>query len=137
MVEPVNRGDSIDKTRARPVDLSLLRMRLPISGIVSIVHRITGVFLLLCIPVLIYTLQRSLSGADEFHQLAAMAASPPGRVFTIILLLVFMQHFFSGIRHLLLDLHIGMARQQSRRSAWATFIATFLVALAIGIGVLL
>ncbi|MEJ2620711.1 MAG: succinate dehydrogenase, cytochrome b556 subunit, partial [Candidatus Thiodiazotropha sp.] len=40
-------------TKPRPVFLNLLKIRLPIAGIMSIIHRATGVVMVLSIPLLI------------------------------------------------------------------------------------
>jgi succinate dehydrogenase / fumarate reductase cytochrome b subunit len=131
----VNNNNATGNVRARTVDLPLLGIRLPASGVVSIVHRLTGVLLVILIPFLVYGLQVSLSGADGFREISRWADRVPVRIFLGIVILILAQHFFSGIRHLLLDLHVGMTRNASRRTAWASFAATAIVALVLCLGV--
>jgi succinate dehydrogenase / fumarate reductase cytochrome b subunit len=109
------------------VDLPLHKLRLPISGIVSIVHRVTGVALVLLIPVALYLLEQSLRGPAEFERVRQLLASAPSRFGLALVALMLVQHFFSGLRHLLLDLNIGVARSAARRSAWLTLIASAVV----------
>lgn len=121
------------KNNARPVFLNLFQIRLPIGGVVSILHRITGVFLVLTLPALLYGLQQSLSGPAEYAAVTAKLSGPWARALLLLLLWVFAQHFFSGIRHLLLDLDIGMEKKSARRLAWLTLAASGLIVLLLGL----
>ena len=51
------------QTDQRPVFLNLLQIRLPLGGVLSILHRVSGVLLVLAIPIFVYFLQ--LLGGDE------------------------------------------------------------------------
>lgn len=137
MPHVVNNNNPAGESRARTVDLPLLKIRLPASGIVSIVHRVTGVILAILIPFLVYGLQVSLSGAAGFHEISRWTDRIPVRVFLALVILILAQHFFSGIRHLLMDLHVGLSRSAARNSAWATFAATLVVAAVLYLGVFL
>ncbi len=109
---------------SRPVFLNLFRIRLPIGGIVSILHRVTGVLLVLSIPLLLYLLQQSLADAATFAALTATLRPPGAKLLTLLAVALLAQHFFSGLRHLLLDLDIGTGKAAARRLAWLTFAAT-------------
>ncbi len=107
----------------RPVYLNLLKIRLPIGGVVSIAHRITGVLLVLLTPLAVYLLQQSLQSEAAFERTRALLDSTAGRAGVLVVLWMFAQHFFSGVRHLLLDIHIGVERHAARRGAWLTLVA--------------
>lgn len=113
----------------RPRNLGVFHMRLPIGAWVSIVHRMTGVLLVLAIPALLYGLTLSLTSATDFTRVVALMHRPTAHLISALMLWVFAQHFFSGIRHLLLDLDIGVDRRAARRSAAAVFVAAPIVAL--------
>ncbi len=107
----------------RPKYLNLLQIKLPITGIVSIGHRASGVFLLLSIPVWLYLLDLSL-GSEQGYQQAQEITD--GFLFTLLAIIVFwslMHHFFAGIRFLLLDLDIGIEKEVAFKFAKAVFIA--------------
>jgi succinate dehydrogenase / fumarate reductase cytochrome b subunit len=108
--------------RTRPLSLGIFHMRLPVSGWVSIFHRVTGVLLVLALPAVLYLLQQSLASADRFDHLASWFAGPVGRVVSLLLAWLFIQHLLSGIRHLLLDLDIGIEREAARASAVVVFV---------------
>jgi succinate dehydrogenase / fumarate reductase cytochrome b subunit len=117
----------------RPVYLNLLRIRLPVTGVLSILHRITGVLLVLLIPLLLAGLQRSLEDPQFFEQLRLISGAPAGRILAGAVLWLLAQHFYSGIRHLLLDLDVGIDRLAARRSAWLAFVAAGLTVLLVGV----
>jgi succinate dehydrogenase / fumarate reductase cytochrome b subunit len=48
----------------------------------------------------------------------------------------FALHFFAGIRHLLLDIDVGIDRPSARRSAWLVVGVTALVVVVAGVGLL-
>ena len=123
----------MEKNKTRPVFLNLFQIRLPIGGVVSILHRATGVFLVLALPWLLYGLQQSLSGPVEYAAIMTRLSTLPVRILMLVLLWMFTQHFFSGIRHLLLDLDLGMEKHAARRLAWLTLAASALVLMLAGI----
>lgn len=104
---------------SRPVDLPLLKIRLPIGGIVSIIHRVTGVLLVLALPLATYWLDKSLASQAGFESVGRSINSVWIKILALLLFALFVQHLISGIRHLLLDLHIGIGKAPARFSAWA------------------
>ncbi|MGW8246999.1 MAG: succinate dehydrogenase, cytochrome b556 subunit [Acidiferrobacterales bacterium] len=113
----------------RPVDLPLLKIRLPIGGVISIIHRVTGALLVLVLPLVTYWIDRSLDSPQGFDETVKFLASPVAKLVTVLILVIFIQHLVSGIRHLLLDLQIGMNRAAARKSAWAVPILTLVLTL--------
>jgi len=116
----------------RPVYLNLFKIRQPIGAIVSITHRITGVLLVLALIPALSLLQRSLVGPDEYANALAWLKSPTGRVIVLAVAWLFAQHFFSGIRHLLLDIDVCAERKCARAAAWLTFAASIVTVLILG-----
>jgi succinate dehydrogenase / fumarate reductase, cytochrome b subunit len=114
----------MSKSVKRPVYLNLLQIRLPIGGLVSIVHRITGAVMALLIPVALWALQASLQGPERFARVQALASSPLGRVAVLLALWVLVQHLYSGIRHLLIDIDVGVELPTARASGWLTLVAS-------------
>ncbi len=111
----------------RPRFLNLWQIKLPLTGMVSILHRISGVFLLLLFPFLLYLLQLSLSSVDGFSLAAAIVASWPARLIGWLLLWLFAHHLFAGLRILLIDLERGSELIAARRSARLVMVAALLV----------
>lgn len=117
-------------TRATPpVFLNLLQIRLPVAGVGSILHRITGFALVLLLPCLLWLLQVSLRDPTGFDQARALLGGGLGQTLLLLILWGFSHHLLMGLRHLLLDLHIGLQRPDYRYSAWAVMLAAPLLAL--------
>jgi succinate dehydrogenase / fumarate reductase, cytochrome b subunit len=104
--------------KPRPVYLDLKAIRLPLPGIVSILHRISGAGLfLLGIPLGLLALQASLAAPESFAALKSVFANPLVKLVTIGFCWAYLHHFCAGIRFLLLDLHIGDELPAARRSS--------------------
>jgi len=113
----------------RPVFLNLLRIRLPVTGWVSILHRLSGALLFLAFPLGVWALSVSLSGEAGFRLMAGCAAHPLARLVLVVLLWAFAQHFLAGLRHLALDVHWGVGLRRARQSSVAVLLASGLFAL--------
>jgi len=112
----------------RPIFLDLRRIKLPIGGWVSILHRLSGILLVLAIPAGALLLHQALSGPDGFAASAAVLAHPLVRLALGVLVWGLLHHLLAGIRYLLLDLGLGLARPSARRSAWAALLGALAAA---------
>ena len=109
----------------RPKHLNLLKIRLPITGIASINHRISGLILFLAIPVSLYLLQLSLSSEDGYAEMLTCLSSPLFKLALVLLTWSFVHHLLAGFRFLLIDQNIGISLAPARKSAW--FVVLFAV----------
>lgn len=91
--------------RNRPKNLNLFTIRLPINALVSILHRATGCILFLILPLLLGTLQLSLSSAEHYQTAVSILHSPFSKLMLLGLAWAFFHHFFAGVRHLAMDVH--------------------------------
>ena len=121
-------------TTKRPVYLDLFRIRLPVAGFMSIVHRVTGVVMVLATPVLIYLLTLSLNDAEGFAAVAGFLSGVTGRLLLFVGLWSLLHHLFAGIRYLLIDVDIGVEKPVFRRTAWVVLIAAPLIAAVVAGG---
>ena len=122
---------TIKKDRPKYIDLS--RIKLPITGVVSIIHRLSGIFLVISIPIWLYLLDLSLSGESGFVQVAHMAESLLFKVLVIIAFWALAHHFFAGIRFLLFDIDVGVEKASAILAAKLVFVAEVaLMAVIIG-----
>jgi succinate dehydrogenase / fumarate reductase cytochrome b subunit len=110
-------------TDGRPIYLNLFKIKLPITGLISISHRITGVLLFLAIPIAAYLFERSLSDEAGFEAAVAVLSSPWLLPVYLIIVWSMAHHLIAGLRYLLIDVHIGVDKQSATRSAWITLIA--------------
>ena len=116
----------------RPVNLNLATFRFPLAAIVSILHRITGIVLLFGVGYLTYLLNLTLKSPESFDWVFNAVRTTYHGVLVWVVLSAVAYHFFAGIRHLLLDFHIGDSLPVSRKSSWVVLIMS--VAASIGLG---
>lgn len=115
--------------KSRPVFLELWRIRLPIPGVVSILHRISGILMVLAIPVFAVLFAQALSGTEGFASVADWAGSALGRLVLLLLGWSLLHHLIAGIRYLALDLGWGLDRPTARMTAWTTLYAALALTL--------
>ena len=122
-----------DLTRpARPIYRNIninqiVAYRLPAAGIVSILHRISGFLLFLLLPFVLYLFDRSLTSVGTFNAFKAFTSHWYVKVVILVLIWSYLQHFVAGIRHLFMDVHLGLEKNSTNRSALAVFIVSSLL----------
>jgi succinate dehydrogenase / fumarate reductase cytochrome b subunit len=113
----------------------LLTYRLPLPGVVSIMHRISGAAMFLMLPLLLWLFDLSLMSELSFERLRGITANFFFKLLLVFLIWGFIHHFVAGIRYLLLDLHIGIDLKSARASAIAVYAVslplTFIAALKV------
>lgn len=114
----------------RPVYMELSKIRLPLPGLVSILHRISGVLLFLSFPLLLMVLQSSLRSIETYTRLAGLLHHPLSRLALLVLAWAALHHICSGIRCLMIDLNFGGRLAQARVSSlWVLAVSLALTAL--------
>ena len=121
-------------TDNRPVYLNLLKIRLPLAGIVSFAHRVSGVLLFLFLPCSVYLLDLSVQSEESFASVQQMMTQPLMLLVQLLVLWSIAHHFFAGIRFLLIDAEIGVEKSQARLGAWLVFLAEAVTILLIIVG---
>ena len=99
----------------------LLTYRLPLPGLVSIMHRISGAVLFLALPLLLWLFDLSLMSELSFERLRGIASNFFFKLLLVFLIWGFLHHLVAGIRYLLLDLHIGINLKPARTSAMVVY----------------
>ena len=118
--------------QSRPKNLNLMTIRFPLPAIVSILHRITGVLLFLLIPILLWSLDYSLS-LYGFDSLQKWFGHFYVKVFLWLCLIPFCFHLIAGVRHLLSDIHIGDTLKGGRTGSIGVFILSILFVILVGV----
>lgn len=115
------------KRNQRPVFLDITRIDMPVTAVISIAHRITGVLFFLLIPVLIYMFGLSLSSQEGYDRVLNVLGHWVVRLILVALLWGFAHHLLAGIRYLLIDIDIGVSRDLSRLTAWCVAVGGIVV----------
>lgn len=119
--------------KPRPKHLNLMQIRLPVPGIISIMHRVSGAVLFLLIPLLLWLFQASLESVESFTVFRAVVAHPLMKLLLLGLLWGYLHHLLAGLRHLFLDLHIGLEIETARLTSFIVLFAGILLTLAVGV----
>lgn len=121
------------KKRERPVYrnigfVQLANYRLPIPGIASIVHRITGIALFVCMLFILAMLQMSLKSEAGFEAFRNIIwANPIAKVVLLGLLFAIVFHMIAGLRHMVQDSTAWMDLSAARNSAYGVFALSVVV----------
>lgn len=108
----------------------LVNYRLPLAGLISILHRVSGAILFLLLPLVLYLLDQSLVSENTFAAMRGFTSNWFVKLIILGLSWAFLHHFFAGVRHLGMDSHMGLEKQSSRRSSAAVLaVSLFLTAL--------
>ncbi|CAH1903721.1 Succinate dehydrogenase cytochrome b-556 subunit [Candidatus Nitrotoga sp. HW29] len=117
----------------RPIHIDLRLIKLPLPGLVSILHRVSGLLLFLTLPLFLKMLQYSLFSIETYTQLVATLRHPLSRLILIGLLWAFLHHLCAGIRYLAVDMHIGVGLTQARASSKLVLFVSLGLTLLIGV----
>ena len=120
-------------SKGRPKYLDLFKIRLPVPGLVSILHRISGFALFLFLPFLLWLFQSSLSSSESYVRYRAAFASPLVKLILIGLLWAFLHHLLAGLRFLALDLHYGTDLPTARATSWVVLVTAIVVSVIVGV----
>ncbi len=117
----------------------IVSYRLPPAGIVSILHRISGMLMFLLLPFVIWMLDTSLSteiSFDVFKNAFVAGLGPiPGVLVKLVALALiwgYLHHFIAGVRHLWMDATHSVSKEQGHSSAVLTLASSVLLTLALG-----
>lgn len=117
----------------RPVNLDLTQFKFPITAIVSILHRLSGVVLFLAIPLGLCYLSYSLVSPESFLAVKASLSSFWGWLVTWIILSAVLYHLLAGVRHLCMDMGWGETIGAAKRSAIGMLVIFTLLAVMAGV----
>jgi succinate dehydrogenase / fumarate reductase cytochrome b subunit len=116
----------------RPKYLNLFQIKLPMPGIISIMHRVSGAVLFFALPVLLYGLQQSLVSFGAFNDMRIFFSNWLVKLIVLGLFWGFFHHLCAGIRYLALDLDIGVDLAAARASSYWVFAGGIVLTLLMG-----
>jgi succinate dehydrogenase / fumarate reductase cytochrome b subunit len=122
---------SMAHEKKRPKFLNLFRIHLPVAGVTSIAHRVSGAVMFLAIPLLIYLFSLSVKSPHSYQQALGILDSHYSRIILTILAWAFVHHLLAGIRFLLIDVELGAELPTARKTAWLVNIGGALVFLVL------
>ena len=116
-----------------------LGYRLPLAGIVSILHRASGGLMFVLMPFIIWMFEKSVTSEISYSQFSSVFAAGvgflPGWFFKLVALALiwgFLHHFIAGVRHLWMDATHAVTKEFGRQSAAFTLVVSVVLTLALG-----
>ena len=114
----------------RPVNLNLLTISLPIIGMSSILHRISGLAVFFSFPLVVWLFSISLKSEESFMFLSSLyQESILLKLIGYLVLLAFTYHLLAGFKKLMSDAFgVGETLESGRALSWLVFVITFIFA---------
>jgi succinate dehydrogenase / fumarate reductase cytochrome b subunit len=113
--------------------------RLPLAGLVSILHRVSGAIMFLLMPFIIWMFDNSISSEISFAKFKSTfnlgMLGVPGVLWKLValaLIWAYLHHFIAGVRHLWMDTHHEAVSKEFGKSS-----AAFTLAVSIGLTIVL
>ena len=120
------------KNDHRPVNINLLKIKLPISALTSITHRLAGMYIFfITYPLSVYLFFLASTNQENFTYLTNMLINSSYlATFVAFSFLVLWYHILTGVRHLIMDMHIGESLQASKVSSMFVLCIWFISVIA-------
>ena len=119
--------------------LDALGYRLPLAGVVSILHRASGLVMFILLPFIIWMFDTSLTSEITYSQFTSVFTSGTGflpgwfyKLVALALIWAFLHHSIAGLRHLWMDATHAVTLQFGRSSAMFTLVVSVALTLALG-----
>jgi len=119
----------------RPTNLTLNDLRtikLPITAVTSLLHRISGVILFLAIPTILWLLSNALSEAGDYNQLLNHLNLPLAKFVSWIILCSLSYHIVAGIRHLFMDMGFAESMQAAKSTSTLVLVIAIIMSASWG-----
>jgi succinate dehydrogenase / fumarate reductase cytochrome b subunit len=120
--------------KERPVYISVspFKFSFPFTALASIAHRVTGVLLFLGIGYLLWLLSLGLESEAGFAQAEASLAAPFAKIVLWAVLSMLIYHILAGVKHLLLDFHVGDTFEAATAATYAVVGLSAVLAIVTG-----
>lgn len=123
MSEAVREAPKKERPEFRNIHVTeLSNYRMPLASIVSILHRISGFMMFALLPFVLYLLEQSLRSEISFAYYQGIVSHPLVKLIILALVWGYMHHFSAGVRHLVMDAHIGLDKDSARKSSVAVLV---------------
>ena len=119
--------------KARPMYLNLFVISFPITAISSICHRISGIWIFVCLPFLLLMLQESLANVESFADISNKFNIIYYKLFFFSVLVATIYHAIAGIRHIIMDFGFFESKNESKISSVIVIAASIIISLTSGV----
>jgi len=119
----------------RPINLDLRTLHFPVMAITSIMHRVSGIIIFVCLPLMIYWLQLSLASNESYDHMLELLDKSYDKLILWGFLSALVYHFMAGIRHMIADFGYGETVAVAKKTAGLLLILTVITTVLLGVWV--
>ena len=119
----------------RPMNLDLRTLHFPVMAITSIMHRVSGIIIFVCLPLMIYWLQLSLASNESYDHMLELLDKSYDKLILWGFLSALVYHFMAGIRHMIADFGYGETVAVAKKTAGLLLILTVITTVLLGVWV--
>ena len=119
--------------KQRPVYLNLTQIQLPVAGLSSILHRISGIIMFVAIGILLWLLDLSLRSQESFNMATSMLTHDLSKFVLWGILTAFIYHLIAGIRHMIMDAGYWEELEPGALSAKITIGISIVLSVMVGV----
>lgn len=119
--------------KTRPKHLALHKIKLPLPGFVSILHRVSGAVLFLALPLLLAMFDQSLRSIETYTDLSEYLDHALVKLALFGLMWAFLHHFCAGLRYLAIDLHLLHGLAGARASSRWVMVVSLALTVILGV----
>lgn len=116
-----------------------VKYRLPVAGLVSILHRASGALMFVLLPFVIWLFDVSLTSEISYESFASAFVAGIGfvpgwlvKLVVLVLIWSYLHHLIAGIRHLWMDATHSVSLKQGSSSALLTLVSSLLLTALLG-----
>ena len=118
----------------RPVNINpLTDYGWPFTALVSITNRVLGMVLFTGLAFALYLLDMALSSEQGFAEASTLINGTPVKLAVLFLIFALTYHLVAGIKHLLLDFHIGDTFEAAQVGSGIVVASSILITGVIGV----
>jgi len=116
-----------------------MQYRLPLAGVVSILHRVSGLLMFMLLPFIVWLFDVSLTSEVSYERFTSAFVAGIGflpgwfiKLVALALIWSYLHHFIAGVRHLWMDMTHSVTKEQGRSSAVVTLVGSVVLTVALG-----
>ncbi len=116
-----------------------VKYRLPLAGVVSILHRVSGALMFLLLPFIIWLFDASVTSEISYERFTSAFGAGIGwvpgwfiKLVALALIWSYLHHLIAGVRHLWMDATHSVTKAQGHNSAVFTLLASVALTVILG-----
>jgi len=119
--------------------IDAMQYKLPLAGVVSILHRVSGMLMFFLLPFIVWMFDASVTSEVSYDGFTSAFVAGIGfvpgfliKLVALALIWAYLHHAVAGLRHLWMDATHAVTKEFGHSSAVATFVISILLTVVLG-----